>query len=205
MPELGLFPLGLVLLPTERAPLHIFEPRYKELIGECLDEEQEFGLVLADDDGLREIGTRAAVVEVLERFEDGRLNIVVEGGERFRLVRETSGRAFQTGEVEAFADEDDEPAEAEAVERALALYRRVAEIAGVEPDEPDPSSPLLSFELGGRVDFGLTAKQSLLELRAERERVGAVCELLERAAELLAAEQERRSRAATNGRVLPGD
>ena len=74
--EIGLFPLGIVLLPTEQIPLHIFEPRYRELIAECLEEEREFGLILADDDGLREVGTRALVTEVLERFDDGRLNVV---------------------------------------------------------------------------------------------------------------------------------
>jgi Lon protease-like protein len=77
MDELGLFPLGIVLLPTEQLPLHIFEERYKELIGECIDDDGEFGLVYADDDGLRDLGTRARVVEVLARFEDGRLNILV--------------------------------------------------------------------------------------------------------------------------------
>ena len=79
MPEIGLFPLELVLLPTERVPLHIFEPRYKELIGECLTEGREFGLVLEDAEGRREIGTRARVIEVLQVFDDGRMNVVVEG------------------------------------------------------------------------------------------------------------------------------
>ena len=79
MAEIGLFPLGIVLLPTEQVPLHIFEDRYKELIDECLAEEREFGLVYADDDGLRPVGTLAAVTEVIERFDDGRLNVVVEG------------------------------------------------------------------------------------------------------------------------------
>jgi len=90
--EIGLFPLELVLLPTERVPLHIFEPRYKELIGECLRSGDEFGLVLQDDQGRREIGTRAAVVEVLQVFDDGRMNVIVEGHERFRLRELTSGR-----------------------------------------------------------------------------------------------------------------
>ena len=107
MSELGLFPLGIVLLPTEQIPLHIFEERYQELIGECLDLEQEFGLVFADDEGLREVGTRALVTEVLDRFDDGRLNIVVEGGERFRLLELTEGRSFQTGLVEPVEDEAD--------------------------------------------------------------------------------------------------
>ena len=97
MDELGLFPLGIVLLPTEHLPLHIFEERYKELIGECLEGEGEFGLVYADDDGLRDVGTRARVIEVLTEFEDGRLNILVEGGERFRLTELTDGRVVQYG------------------------------------------------------------------------------------------------------------
>ena len=107
MTELGLFPLGMVLLPTEQVPLHIFEERYKELIAECLADESEFGLVFADGDGVRESGTRAAVIQVLARLEDGRMNIVVEGRERFKLLELTGGRSYQTGEVEPFLDEDD--------------------------------------------------------------------------------------------------
>ena len=135
MSELGLFPLGIVLLPTEQIPLHIFEERYQELIGECLDEEREFGLVFADEDGLRKIGTYAAVTEVLERFDDGRLNIVVEGRERFRLVELTEGRSFQTGIVEAVADEPDD-ADPEDTEHALELYQRLVDLTGAEVEEP---------------------------------------------------------------------
>src|SRR6185437_14141879 len=90
VPELGLFPLPLVLVPTERIPLHIFEPRYKELIGECVETDGEFGLVLATGDGaVHEVGTRARVLEVLEELDDGSMNVVVEGGERFRLIELT--------------------------------------------------------------------------------------------------------------------
>src|SRR5579864_7769331 len=116
--ELGLFPLGVVLLPTERIPLHIFEPRYRELINECIDEEIEFGLVFADEDGVRELGTRALVTDVLERFEDGRLNIVVEGQERFRVERMTQGRSFMTAIVQPVDDEGDESVEEETAARA---------------------------------------------------------------------------------------
>src|ERR671924_1837995 len=116
MDEIGLFPLNLVLLPGEHAPLHIFEPRYRELIGECLEDGKEFGLVLADDDGMRDVGTRAGVVEVLERFPDGRLNVVVEGRERFRLVELTEGRSYMTAEVDELEDELDDPS-AEEVEQ----------------------------------------------------------------------------------------
>ena len=123
MNELGLFPLGIVLLPTEQIPLHIFEERYQELIGECMEEDREFGLVYADEDGLRDIGTRAAVTEVLDRFDDGRLNIVAEGRERFRLVELTAGRTFQTGIVEEIADDPD-VADPEDTEHALGAATR---------------------------------------------------------------------------------
>ena len=205
MPEIGLFPLGLVLLPTEQAPLHIFEPRYLELIRDCLAEESEFGVLLADDVGeMREIGTRVSVVEVLERLPDGRMNVAVEGGARFRLVQLTEGRSFQTGEVEPYDDEDDDRDD-EAAERAFALYRRLAALVPAPPDDPNPDAPLLSFEIGARVDFGAEPKQQLLELRSEDERLALVCELLERAAEALENERELRARAAQNGKVVPGD
>lgn len=205
MPEIGLFPLGLVLLPTEQLPLHIFEPRYLELIGECIAQELEFGILLADDEGgSREVGTRVTVIEVLERLPDGTMNIAVEGGARFRLVELTGGRSFQTGEVEPFEDEDDERDD-EAAEQAFALYRRLAALVPAPPDEPDPGAALLSFEIGARVDFGAEPKQQLLELRSEAERQSLVCELLERAATTIEAERDVRARASQNGKVVPGD
>src|SRR6188768_2297214 len=131
MEEIGLFPLGLVLLPTEQVPLHIFEPRYRELIAECVEGEQPFGLVFADDDGLRRTGTLASVVEVVERFEDGRLNIVVEGGDRFRLLELTDGRSFHTGTVEPLADNDDPPDPAD-VTRGIGLFAQLVELTRLE-------------------------------------------------------------------------
>ena len=200
MEEIGLFPLGMVLLPTERAPLHIFEPRYRELIGECLDEGREFGLVLADDDGMREIGTRAAVVEVLERFEDGRLNVLVEGRERFRLRGMTGGRSFQTGEIEPVVDEPGEPDD-EQVAGALALLQRVAELAGADVADLELHTREPSFELAARVEFEPRLKQDLLEQRSEPARLRTVARLLEGAARALEQRQERSRLASTNGRV----
>jgi ATP-dependent Lon protease len=197
--ELGLFPLGIVLLPTERIPLHIFELRYQELIGECIDEERDFGLVFADEGGMREIGTRAAVLEVLERFSDGRLNIVVEGRERFRIVEETSGRSFHTALAEQFAD-DEILSRRENRTRALELYRALGRIVEQAVDEPDPDSGLLSFELAARVDFGPERKQELLELQSEPKRLEAVCALLERAAEAVTLERALAESASKNGR-----
>src|SRR5919204_4919015 len=199
MDELGLFPLGIVLVPTERVPLHIFEPRYQELIGTCLDEKRDFGLVFADDEGMREVGTRAAVLDVLDRFPDGRLNIVVEGRERFRIAEETRGRSFLTATVEPFADEDVLSQRADR-ERALELYRGLGRIVEQEIEEPDLDSGVLSFELAARVDFGPERKQALLELRSESERLEAVCDLLERAAQAITLERALAEAAAKNGR-----
>jgi Lon protease-like protein len=204
MPEIGLFPLELVLLPSERVPLHIFEDRYKELIGECLTEERDFGLILEDDDGLREVGTRTAVIELIDTFDDGRMNVLVEGRARFRVVALTEGRSFRTAEVEDLEDDDGGPTEGE-VEQALDVFRRLVAVAEAdEIDEPAGSSPLLSFELASRVDFGHELKQELLELRSEAERLRRLVGLLEEAARALAREREIRRRAAGNGKVTPG-
>src|SRR4051794_28092881 len=202
MNEIGLFPLALVLLPSERVPLHIFEPRYKELIGECLAEGREFGLVLEDDHGRREIGTRAGVVEVLQVFDDGRMNIVVEGRQRFRLVDVTGGRPFLTGDVEPVDDDVDPPAEDD-VEAATAAFRRLVEVAEAEVDEPSGQEAPLSFEIASRVDFGLELKQELLELRSERARLKRLAELIEHAVEAMLLEREIKDRAGRNGRVGP--
>ncbi len=116
MAEIGLFPLELVLLPQERVPLHIFEDRYRELIGDCLAEGRDFGLILENEDGLREVGTRTAVVELIDTFDDGRMNVLVEGRERFRVVELTEGRSYLTAEVEPLED-DGEVAASDEVDR----------------------------------------------------------------------------------------
>ena len=181
MTELGLFPLPLVLLPSEHVPLHIFEERYKDLIGECLEDDSEFGLVFADEAGIREIGTRAAVLEVLTRFEDGRMNIVIEGRDRFRLHDLTEGRSFQTGDVTPLDDMDD-PAEPETVSRAEELFGRLRELTSSDVAVPDPDTPQLSYVLASRVELTADVKLELLAETSERVRLERVCELLEEAA-----------------------
>ena len=202
MSELGLFPLGIVLLPNEQIPLHIFEDRYQELIGECLEDEREFGLVYADDAGLREIGTRAAVTEVLDRFEDGRMNVVVEGRDRFRLLELTEGRSFHTGRVEPIEDVQD-AADPEDSEHALELFHRLVELTGAEVEEPRLDAGQLSFELAGRFEFAPELKQRLLQLTSERRRMKLLAELLAGAATAVEREREIAERAQGNGKVDP--
>jgi Lon protease-like protein len=202
MDEIGLFPLNLVLVPGEQAPLHIFEPRYRELITECLDFGNDFGLVLEDDEGLREVGTRCNVVEVIDRFPDGRLNIVVEATERFQLLELTDGRAYRTAEVETLPDESDTPSEDE-VEDVLAAYARVVAAAEAELDDLDLDADSVAYQIAARIDFGTVVKQGLLELRSERERVVRLAPMLNQAAEAVEREREIRARASGNGRVEP--
>ena len=202
MNEIGLFPLGIVLLPTERVPLHVFEPRYKELIGECLEHETEFGLLYADHDGVREIGTLARVGEVLGRFDDGRLNIVVEGGARFRVETLTRGRSFLTASVAPVRD-GGAAASAEAAARAAGSFRALAAVAGAEAGELDESSAELSFELAAQVELPADAKQQLLELDSEQERLELVVGLLDAVRATLIATRELGQHAKKNGSRLP--
>ena len=197
MDELGLFPLGIVLLPTETVPLHIFEPRYRELIGECIEEDREFGLVYADEGGVRELGTRARVAAILERFDDGRLNIVVEGGSRFLVEELTGGRTFMTAEVTDVHD-DELVVSDEARIDAAGAFRALAALAGAET-EIDEDSPQLSFLLAAQVELPADDKQRLLESRSEQERLGLVAELLHAARKTLIATRELDERAKRNG------
>jgi Lon protease-like protein len=205
VPELGLFPLPIVLVPTERIPLHIFEPRYRELVDECIELGEEFGLVLATGDGaVHEIGTRARVVQVLQVLDDGSKNIVVEGGERFRLLDLTSGRTFTTGIVEPVLDDDEPPLSAD-VERALEIFSELAEASDSDVDVPDPLSPIFDFEVAARVDFATEAKQKLLSMTSPQARMAALIALLEVALEAIRLELTLRERASRNGKVAPID
>jgi Lon protease-like protein len=139
---------------------------------------------------------------VLERFDDGRLNIVVEGRERFRLVEVNEGTSFHTGAIEPLVDQPD-PADEASRERALELFRQLVELTGSEVEEPADDGPQLSFTLAARFEFAPSVKQELLQSTSERLRVERLCELLEGAVELVARREEIASRAQTNGKVDP--
>ena len=172
-----LFPLGLVLIPHELVPLHIFEERYKLMIGECLDQESEFGIVWLSDDGLKEIGCSARVSKVLERFEDGRLNILIEGTTPFRLIRRIDDLPYPAGDIQPLEDDlqapDDEPAIAAARKRYADL---VAEVTDERP-EPGELAKLDAYGMAATLDIALDAKQQLLESRSEQERLESLAEL----------------------------
>src|SRR5918994_1590342 len=165
-----LFPLGIVLIPHELVPLHIFEERYKLMIGECIEEEREFGIVWLADDGLKEIGCSARVSRVLERFEDGRLNVLAEGASPFRLLRRIDDLPYPAGDVELLADED-AAVDDGAAETARRRYADlVAEVTDERP-EPDALAKLDAYGMAATLDVALEAKQMLLELRSEHARL----------------------------------
>lgn len=199
MQDIGLFPLGLVVLPGERAALHIFEARYKDLIGKCLEEDCDFGIVLADAAGMRQVGTMVGVVEVLERFEDGRINVVVEGNDRFELIEVKDERSYLTAETRPYPDTEDLPGP-QAYEACLVEYRRVVAAAGLELEEPTPDYRGLAFHIGAQIELPPETKQQILENRTEVARLALVQELLEEASRA-ARRKMVEHKASTNGHV----
>lgn len=205
-----LFPLGLVLLPGEVVPLHIFEERYKQMIGECLDGDSEFGIVWVADDGVREIGCAAGVTQLLERMEDGRMNILVQGTRRFRLLRRIDDMDYPAGDVEPLADSDtpqggtgDPPSDdagADARERYADLVEQVTESRPTQNDLTE----LDAYGMAATLDFALEAKQDLLELRSEEERLRRLSELFELTAQRLEYAEKASDHARGNGKVRFG-
>jgi Lon protease-like protein len=201
--EIGLFPLGIVLLPTEQVPLHIFEPRYRALITECLEEEREFGLVFADEDGLRAIGTRAGVTEVLERFEDGRLNILAEGTTPFRMERRIGDMAYPAGDVVLLDDEPD--SDDDALERARTTYADLVEEVTDARPEAETLAGLDAYGMAATVDINPAAKQALLELRSEPARLEQLDGLFAEALRRIRTAARVAEQASGNGHLKPGD
>ena len=195
-----LFPLGLVLIPHELVPLHIFEERYKLMIGECIEEEREFGIVWLSDDGLKEIGCSARISKVLERFEDGRMNVLVEGSSPFRLLRRIEDHPYPAGDVELLEDGDaaDDPKAAEAARRRYSDL--VAEVTDERP-EPDELAKLDAYGMAATLDVALEAKQMLLELRSESGRLEQLEGLFAEALARIRHAERAAERARGNGSV----
>jgi Lon protease-like protein len=205
--ELPIFELPLVLLPGELLPLHIFEERYKRMIARCLEDEEPFGIVFRDDEsGARRIGCEARVTEVTERFDDGRLNIIVTGERPFRVLDRFEASEYPAGEVEPveprLGDEDETTdSAAEAREAFAELVRRV----GGEPPEPAELEAYDSYGLAARVELPPDTKQRLLELRSEPERMRILAAALGSLVTAVARSREIAERAKVNGKVIIGD
>jgi Lon protease-like protein len=198
--DFPLFPLGLVALPSELIPLHIFEDRYKAMIARCLEEESEFGIVWMADDGLRPIGCACEIAEVLERMPDGRLNLVVRGTRPFRIQARQDELAFPAGTVE-FLDDRAEEVDAGAAGEAHAAYADLVEQATDKAPDPDELAGMSAYEMAATVEFGLDAKQGLLDLRSESARLKLVTRLFRAAIKRLDFIDRAQARARSNGKV----
>jgi Lon protease-like protein len=198
--EFPLFPLGIVALPTELIPLHIFEERYKTMMNECLEGEREFGIVWLADDGLRSIGCAARIEQVLERMDDGRLNLVARGTRPFRVVERQGHLAYPAGVIE-FVEDRTETLNDELARAAHESYAElVKQATDREPDDEELAG-LGAYAMAATVDFGLDAKQGLLDLRSENARLRLVTRLLKAALKRLDMVDRAESRARSNGKV----
>jgi Lon protease-like protein len=198
--DFPLFPLGLVALPSELIPLHVFEERYKTMVAHCLEEGSEFGIVWAADDGLRPVGCACEIAEVLERMEDGRINLIARGTRPFELRERHDGLPYPAGTVEFLADRDEDADETTAA-AAHAAYAELVREATDRTPEPDDVAAMSAYEMAATVEFGLDAKQGLLDLRSETARLRLVTRLFRAAVRRLDFVERAQARARSNGKV----
>ena len=222
-PLLPLFPLPLVLFPGVNLPLHIFEPRYKEMIADCLQNHWEFGILLARDERVENIGCTASISEVLRRYPDGRMDILVHGRRRFEVALLNREKSYLRGRPEFFledlpssVDSQDkalvDPNESKLRLEAVRLHGRLMKMLAESPSDPtqeeprvpqgskpepsfDPNVPRLSFQMMSEFPADLEWKQKLLEIRLERERLVRVIDYLERLIDYI---EEKEPRAPVN-------
>jgi Lon protease-like protein len=195
---LPLFPLDVVLFPGTPLPLHIFEPRYKEMIGECRASHSVFGVVRAIKDGVAEIGCTAEIVSVAREYPDGRLDIVTEGRQRFEVMQLNRERAFLRAEVIMIEDEPG-GASPEAIGRAIQLHAEIMGLAGATQDLSSAEHVNLSFRLAGSLPLDLDFKQHLLDLSSEGERISALVSYFEAIMPNLRRAVRSREKAGGNG------
>jgi Lon protease-like protein len=208
---LPLFPLDIVLLPEELLPLHIFEERYKQMIGECLAAkkagrgQQEFGMLQLKGEELETVGCTARIVNVTRKYPDGRMDILAMGSRRFEVLYTDEERAYLRGGVEFFDDDaaSDTPGEDEA-QRAIELFRKAIHRLRKSEDVPihlPPPYRHLSFRIAGSLPLDLDFKQQILALRNESERLRRVTRLIEQLIAHVGLLQEARRRAGGNGDI----
>ncbi|HEX3660764.1 MAG TPA: LON peptidase substrate-binding domain-containing protein [Acidobacteriaceae bacterium] len=168
--KIPLFPLDMVLFPGTALPLHIFEERYREMVGECLHEAKEFGVVRAERDQMALVGCTAKIVRVLEQYPDGQMNILCEGGRRFEIDGLDDARSFLQADVSFFED-DGAGSTRQEREDCAALHFATLHLAGIQSSAThlDLNAPV-AFQLADALPSDLGFKQFLLASRSDAER-----------------------------------
>lgn len=197
--SLPLFPLGLVLYPNERLPLHVFEDRYKDLTQHCLAEDEPFGIVLFEEGKLADVGSTARIDQIVNRYEDGRMDIVVVGEERFRLDQLYSKESYYTADVEII-EEPDERIDGQLRERVITQHMKLLEVAGrtVRPELYE-NVEHLSFVLAQNAGLSAEQKQQLLELPSENERIQFLIEHFQQLIPEIERREDKRRKIRSNG------
>ena len=198
MALLPLFPLDVVLLPGAPLPLHIFEPRYKEMIGECRANNAPFGVVRALEEGLAEIGCTAEIVSVTKEYPDGRLDLIAEGRKRFEVLELNRKRSFLQAEILLIADEPGTTTPEDKT-RAIRAHFEILSLAGAVQDLSAAELGTISFYLAGSLPLDLDFKQNLLAMRSEGQRIQAVVAYLESILPNLRRAARSRQKAGGNG------
>ncbi len=198
-----LFPLDIVALPTESVPLHIFEDRYRTMIERCLHEQQEFGIVWMADDELKGIGCACAIDRVLERTDDGCMDILARGTRPFRLLERQEHLPYPAGVVE-FLDEHDPDTDPDVARTTRELYAELVEQATDKTLSAEELAELDAYRMAATVEFGADAKQELLELRSETARLHLLTMLFRAALKRMELVERAQTRARSNGKVRFG-
>lgn len=198
-----LFPLGIVALPTESVPLHVFEDRYKRMIEHCLRDDREFGIVWLSEDELKPIGCACEIERVMERDEAGNMDILARGIRPFRLIERQDDYPYPAGIVEPLEDSAEEP-DHDTAQIARELYAELVEQATDKRLSEDELAGLDAYAMAGTVEFGPEGKQDLLELRSENARMRLLTLLFRAAIRRLELVDRAQARARSNGKVRFG-
>jgi len=195
---LPLFPLDLVLLPGTSLPLHIFEPRYKEMIGECMANQAVFGVVRILEQGIAELGCTAEIVTVTKEYPDGRLDLITQGRRRFEILETNDERAFLRAQITLVPDEPGGPSEQES-RHAIQCHKEILDLAGAAQDIAGADLDTLSFHLAGSLPLDLDFKQKLLAMRSESQRIKTLSAYFESILPNLRRVSRAREKAGGNG------
>jgi Lon protease-like protein len=201
--DFPLFPLGIVALPTESVPLHVFEDRYRTMIEECMDGKREFGIVWLSEEELKPIGCACEVERVLERTDEGPFTILVRGTRVFRLLQRQEHLPYPAGVVE-FLNEREETIDHEIRQDAHELYAELVQEATDRTLTEEDLSEMDAYSMAATIDFGVDAKQELLELRSENARLRLLTLLLRAAIKQMELVERAQVRARSNGKVHLG-
>jgi ATP-dependent Lon protease len=201
--RIPLFPLNVVLFPGEQLPLHIFEPRYRRMVRECLDSKSPFGMLLALPDGIVRVGCTAEILEVIKRYQDGRMDIITVGRDPFRVVELLSGDPLLEGHID-YLEDTDSAAAPQSIKQLVELYETCHTLlfSGIPKDFDSVPPDQLSYTIAAALPLDHLWKQQLLELRTESERQHRLSTYLRDWAPHLQKVETLRHRAGGNGQGL---